>query len=281
MHRSTHAARWPGTSTLRRTTPHHTVHASVSATGKRLGMDALGLLGRVCRLGHFCRRSTATPPPPSPRPPPRSNSGRAVRAGARATSSSAPQAMEAKREEEPRVVTLRPVEATPESFAPFGQVIAASPDGDQFGPHDAQLDLSRGIPRFYIMRLESRPLKFSSITHHASVTQCLGSIGGQDWYLGVAKPSILDGATEQSGGGTAVQSRAGHFYLPPDPSEVCVFRVSGPKFLKLHAGTWHAGPLFKADAVDFYNLELSNTNVVDHTTHYFKKQDGVTFVIED
>ncbi|KAF7024468.1 hypothetical protein CFC21_036815 [Triticum aestivum] len=223
-------------------------------------MEALGLLGRACRLGHFRRRSTATPPPP----PPRSNSKRcrAVRAGARAASSSAPRAMEAKREE-PRVVTLRPVEATPESFAPFGQVIAASPDGDQFGPHDAQLDLSRGIPRFYIMRLESRPLKFSSITHHASVTQCLGSIGGQDWYLGVAKPSIVDGATEQSGGGSAVQSRAGHFYLPPDPSEVCVFRVSGPKFLKLHAGTWHAGPLFKADAVDFYNLELSNTNDVN------------------
>ena len=56
------------------------------------------------------------------------------------------QTMEAKREVA-RVVTLRAVEATPESFAPFGQVIAASPDGDQFGPHDAQLDLSRGVPR--------------------------------------------------------------------------------------------------------------------------------------
>uniref|UniRef100_A0ACD5VK31 Uncharacterized protein n=1 Tax=Avena sativa TaxID=4498 RepID=A0ACD5VK31_AVESA len=240
--------------------------------------QALGL-GHACSLGRYCRRSTATTPPPSP-PPPRTNSksGRAVRAEA---ASSASQTMEAKREE-PRVLKLRAVEATPESFAPFGQVIAASPDGDQFGPHDAQLDLSRGIPRFYIMRLESKPLKFSSITHHASVTQCLGSIGGQDWYLGVAKSSIVDGAPpEQSGGRSPVQSRAGHFYLPPDPAEVCVFRVSGPKFLKLHAGTWHAGPLFKADAVDFYNLELSNTNVVDHTTHYFKKQDGVTFVIED
>uniref|UniRef100_A0ACD5W4C7 Uncharacterized protein n=1 Tax=Avena sativa TaxID=4498 RepID=A0ACD5W4C7_AVESA len=239
--------------------------------------QALGL-GHACSLGRYCRRSTATTPPLPP-PPPRTNSksGRAVRAAA---ASSAPQTMEAKLEE-PRVVKLRAVEATPESFAPFGQVIAASPDGDQFGPHDAQLDLSRGIPRFYIMRLESKPLKFSSITHHASVTQCLGSIGGQDWYLGVAKSSIVDGEPEQSGGRSPVQSRAGHFYLPPDPAEVCVFRVSGPKFLKLHAGTWHAGPLFKADAVDFYNLELSNTNVVDHTTHYFKKQDGVTFVIED
>jgi hypothetical protein len=112
------------------------------------------------------------------------------------------------------------------------------------------------------MRLENRPLQFSSITHHASVTQCLGSIGGHDWYLGVAKPSIVE-SLEQSGqeGRKPVQSRAGHHYLPPDPAEVCVFRVSGPKFLKLHKGTWHAGPLFKADAVDFYNLELSDTNV--------------------
>jgi hypothetical protein len=47
----------------------------------------------------------------------------------------------------PREVKLKAIEATPESFAPFGQVIASSPDGDEFGPHDAQLDLSRGIPR--------------------------------------------------------------------------------------------------------------------------------------
>jgi hypothetical protein len=114
------------------------------------------------------------------------------------------------------------------------------------------------------MRLQDRPLKFSTITHHASVTQCLGAIGGQDWYLGVAKPSIVDGASEQGGpeeGRKLLQSAAGHYYLPPDPAEVCVFRVSGSKFLKLNKGTWHAGPLFKADAVDFYNLELSNTNV--------------------
>jgi hypothetical protein len=51
-------------------------------------------------------------------------------------------------EEQARVVKLRAVEATPESFAPFGQVITGSPDGDEFGPHDAQLDLSRGIPRY-------------------------------------------------------------------------------------------------------------------------------------
>jgi hypothetical protein len=62
--------------------------------------------------------------------------GRAVRDEA---SLSAPQ--KAKREE-PMLVKLRVVEATPDSFAPFGQSNAASPDGDQFGPHDAHLNLS-------------------------------------------------------------------------------------------------------------------------------------------
>jgi hypothetical protein len=105
--------------------------------------QALGL-GRACSLGRFCRGSTATPSPLPRRSI--SKSGRAVTVRAQAAQSSQAQIMEAK-PEEPRVVTLRAVEATPESFAPFGQVIAASPDGDQFGPHDAQLDLSRGIPR--------------------------------------------------------------------------------------------------------------------------------------
>lgn len=45
-------------------------------------------------------------------------------------------------------VSLKAIEATQETFAEFGQVIEASPDGEEFGPHDAQLDLSRGIPRF-------------------------------------------------------------------------------------------------------------------------------------
>ncbi|PNX57339.1 putative ureidoglycolate hydrolase, partial [Trifolium pratense] len=44
----------------------------------------------------------------------------------------------------------------------------------------------------YIMHLQNCPLKFSSIAHHANVTQCLGAVGGNVWYLGVAKPSVVD-----------------------------------------------------------------------------------------
>ncbi|KAK7379799.1 hypothetical protein VNO78_34319 [Psophocarpus tetragonolobus] len=181
-----------------------------------------------------------------------------------------------------KVVNLKAIEATPSTFKDYGQVILPSPDAQQFGPHDAQLDLSHGTPRFYIMRLENCPLKFSSITHHASVTQCLGSVGGHDWYLGVAKSSIVDSnEIEDDRGKKFVQSRCGHSYVPPDIEDIQVFKVAGSKFLKLNRGTWHAGPLFKADTMDFYNLELSNTNVIDHTTHNFKKDNGVVFVIDE
>ncbi|KAK1284149.1 hypothetical protein QJS10_CPB21g01159 [Acorus calamus] len=181
----------------------------------------------------------------------------------------------------PRTVMLKAIDATPDSFKEFGQVIGVYPDGEEFGPHDAQLDLTRGIPRFYIMHLEDRKLKFRTITHHASVTQCLGSIGGETWYLGVAKASILDiTKSKDEMDLKSVQSASGHYYVPPRPDEVCVFRVDGSKFLKLNVGTWHAGPLFKSKSMDFYNLELTNTNVVDHTTHDFRK-DGVVFLVDE
>ncbi|XP_042511559.1 uncharacterized protein LOC122086662 isoform X3 [Macadamia integrifolia] len=180
----------------------------------------------------------------------------------------------------PAVLKRNAIEATPESFKEFGQVIELSHDGEEFGPQDAQLDLSRGIPRFYIMRLETRSLTFNAITYHSKVTQCLGNVGGHVWYLGIAKGSIVDPKeTVPHPDQEVMQSECGHYYVPPHPDDVCVFRISGPKFLKLNIGTWHAGPLFKADAMEFYNLELSNTNVVDHTKYYFK--DGSVFMIDD
>ncbi|XP_019196211.1 PREDICTED: uncharacterized protein LOC109190215 isoform X1 [Ipomoea nil] len=182
----------------------------------------------------------------------------------------------------PAVVKLKPIEATPETFREFGQVIEASPDGEEFGPRDAQLDLSRGVPRFYIMQLKGRSLKFSSITHHANVTQCLGSIGGNVWYLGVAKSSIVDPSEIKGETGVNIQqSDSGHFYVPPAVDEVHAFKISGSKFIKLNRGTWHAGPLFNGGVMDFYNLELNNTNVVDHTTHYFSKKNNVVFHLEE
>eukprot|EP00245_Coleochaete_scutata_P001013 TRINITY_DN1123_c0_g1_i2.p1 TRINITY_DN1123_c0_g1~~TRINITY_DN1123_c0_g1_i2.p1 ORF type:complete len:311 (+),score=44.52 TRINITY_DN1123_c0_g1_i2:67-933(+) len=172
-----------------------------------------------------------------------------------------------------RVVRIRPTELSAESFAPFGQIVEAEEDGVPFGDQDAHLDLSQGTPRFYIMRLRDKDLTFNRITCHLRVTQCLGALGdhSRPWYLAVAEPSP-----------SALDGKSGAPPLGPSPEQVRVFRIQGPCFLKLHRGTWHAGPLFEGPKpIDFYNLELSDTNVVDHTTHVFSVKDGVSFEIDD
>lgn len=117
------------------------------------------------------------------------------------------------------------------------------------------------------MNLQNQPLKFSRITHHSKVTQCLGSIGGDVWYLGVAKRSVVDPNVEGKSQNVE-QSPMGHFFVPPAGDGVQVFKITGPKFLKMERGTWHAGPLFKSRTMNFFNLELNNTNV-SSSTHSF------------
>ena len=65
----------------------------------------------------------------------------------------------------------------------------------------------------------------------------------------------------------------------------------GGTIVKLHKGTWHAGPLYAppdvsgcaVDGADggvaFYNLELADTNVTDHTNWEFAKEDGLSFTV--
>jgi len=147
---------------------------------------------------------------------------------------------------------------TPENFRSYGQVIFAAVDGKSFDAEDAQLNLQNGIPRFYIMRLHQTGRKFGKITRHVQCTQCLGSLDGKDWLMAVAphgdsyKPSLED---------------------------MAAFRIPGNCFIKLDVGTWHAGPYFDADFVDFYNLELSNTNVVDHFSFDLVKNHNLEFEI--
>jgi hypothetical protein len=41
-----------------------------------------------------------------------------------------------------------------------------------------------------------------------------------------------------------------------------------------------AGPLFdSSEAMSFYNLELSDTNVVDHNTHDYAASNNTTFTV--
>lgn len=158
-------------------------------------------------------------------------------------------------------IAIRPLIAQPitaDAFHPFGQLIVASPDGKAFDREDAQLHLSEGTPRFYIMGLPKRGRLFSHITRHQRCTQCLGSLQGQEWLIAVAPPGIAEN---------------------PDPSAIVAFQIPGNCFIKLEVGTWHAGPYFDQDWIDFYNLELSDTNITDHQTCNLRSLYGIKFEI--
>jgi ureidoglycolate hydrolase len=147
---------------------------------------------------------------------------------------------------------------TPENFHPYGQVIFAIEDGKSFDEQDAQLNLTQGIPRFYIMRLAYKKRKFSQITRHLRCTQCLGAIAQQEWFIAVAPP-----------GETA----------KPSVESIVAFRIPGNCFIKLNLGTWHAGPYFDQDVMEFYNLELSDTNITDHDTYNLFHGEGLELEI--
>jgi ureidoglycolate lyase len=158
------------------------------------------------------------------------------------------------------VTTIRdiPVKTiTSESFAPFGELIAPIEDGVPFGPEDAKLDLSRGTPRLYIMRLPRKGRVFKQITRHRGVTQCLAALQGKSWLLAVAPPKNLDDPKAE-----------------PALEDIAAFRIPGSVAVKLHRGSWHAGPFFEDEEINFLNLELSDTNEVDHQNSSLTERFG-------
>ncbi len=148
---------------------------------------------------------------------------------------------------------------TPENFQPYGQVIFPREDGHDFNANEAQLNLQNGTPRLYIMRLRQKGCKFHIIARHIQCTQCLGAADGKDWFIAVAPPNQ---DSEQ-----------------PNLEALTAFWIPGHCFIKLELGTWHAGPYFQHDFVDFYNLELADTNLVDRFTYNFIENNHLEFEI--
>ena len=134
-------------------------------------------------------------------------------------------------------LTAQPL--TAEAFAPFGELILPTVGGNGV---EVALDLSQGTPRYSVMRLTGRAMRFGAIARHQRVTQCLGAVGGRDWYIAVAAEYALPAT---------------------DLSVITAFRVPGDAVIMLRRGTWHAGPHFEGGTIDFTNLELADTNEVD------------------
>lgn len=144
-------------------------------------------------------------------------------------------------------VTVRPL--THEDFAPFGQVLEPRISKGQFilpdhnpgtSPDELQLTLDQGIPRLWIMQMAGVKPQFSEMARHLKVTQCLGSLGGGEWFFAVAAPDTQ-----------------------PNLEDVVGFRIPGDRIIKLHFGTWHAGPHPVTAAGLFLNLENMNTRRED------------------
>lgn len=148
-----------------------------------------------------------------------------------------------------RTAELPVLDLTAERFAPYGSVIAPTEDGVPLGARDAPLDLSGGTPRFYAMRIPARGLAVTRITRHRRVTQALASVGGHTWFLAVAPPLGVDDPEAE-----------------PALNDIRAFRIPGDVAVMLQKGTWHAGPLFEGAEQSFFNLELTDTNAVDHHT---------------
>ena len=114
------------------------------------------------------------------------------------------------------------------------------------GEQDAELRFGPGQLRYYVMRIPKRSLTINAMTRHLQATQCLSSAEGVPFWMLLAEPSTTGPIL--------------------DASKAWLLKVEPGEGIKLHLGTWHAGPLFEAPSASFFNLELADTNQRDHET---------------
>ena len=147
---------------------------------------------------------------------------------------------------------------SPAAFEPFGVVLTPMDDGTPFTAEESVLDVSGGIPRFYLMHLDDKPAEFVRVTRHLETTQTLMAVGEVEWTIAVAAPGIDE----------------------PGLDDLRAFRIPPRTAITMRKGTWHAGPFFADPGMDFVNLELDDTNVSDHHNHRLDDAHGVRVVID-
>jgi ureidoglycolate hydrolase len=155
--------------------------------------------------------------------------------------------------QESNQIILTPEAITRENFAQFGEFAKARGNRKVESDIDLDLDIKRGVPLLYIMRLDWKPLEFSQISRHLNCSQCLGSVNGDSWYIAVC-PADNDSNI-------------------PDLSEIKLFLIPPNSFIKLNTGTWHQGPYFTyPHGRSFLNLEHVDTVQNDYETYTFNQK---------
>ena len=140
---------------------------------------------------------------------------------------------------------IKPIRPLDPRFSACGTLLLPPNDPARFGPEDAELHFAPGgQPRFYLIRLRRRPPLVAAMTCHHRVSQCLGSADAQPWWLAVAP---------HHAGDKGLSSEA-----------VLLLKLLPGEGIKLHPGTWHAGPYVTEPSALFFNLEMRTTNEDDH-----------------
>ena len=149
--------------------------------------------------------------------------------------------------------SIRAQDLTDEAFAPYGDIIKPRISREQFDraySYDpskenthVKLVMTNGEPTLRIMHQRLRGLTFSKMARHRRVSQCLGSLQGKEWFMAVAAPTNNDSQ--------------------PRLEDIAAFLIPGDRIIKLHVGTWHAGPHFRHEECLFLNLENEDTNTRD------------------
>lgn len=151
---------------------------------------------------------------------------------------------------------LQPVDVRDPRFAVCGTLLEPQDDPARFGLQDATLHFDQADhPRFYLMRLRRRPPKVAAMTRHRLVSQCLGSADAQPFWMVVAPL------------GDVIAAEA-----------LLLVKLHPGEGIKLHPGTWHAGPYFFESTALFFNLELSRTNENDHNATALKKARSLALI---
>lgn len=141
---------------------------------------------------------------------------------------------------------------TDEAFAPFGDVIKPRRTGEQFDrsfAYEPEKEetfvklVTADAPTLRIMHQRLRGLTFTAMARHLKVSQCLGSLQGKEWFMAVAPARKGENA--------------------PRLEDITAFRIPGDRIIKMHVGTWHAGPHFTHEECLFLNLENEDTNTRD------------------
>jgi ureidoglycolate lyase len=136
-----------------------------------------------------------------------------------------------------RIVTIPVREMTPETFAPYGELLAAregDPDfqGLQSVGWQARYQVTGGT-LVYTLRSFDKGLRFTMFERHFDVSQTFIPLGGTRGLVAVAPPTGDD---------------------PPDPEQVVGFIVDCTCGYVLNPGTWHS--------LDRYPLDAPHIDVV-------------------